>query len=308
MSIPETVNTGNDFVPSLSYFKGFESMDFEGQTLLPFSVVQCGHKIYGLDSSCIEDLKQKFSGFTESVVSDFSTTQVYNTDRKFFLYREHAVDTLKVDFEDNYLIITSLHFTALCDLSFKEPNKLVICDKELEVRSAAVMNYLATFYANYLLMFKDCFFFHSGCVIIDDNAYVLHGPSTSGKSTSCGFASKKGYPVLNDELVVIKVGKDGCYAYSTPLRGEFNVGTQKGYPVKGFFRLIKSEEEKYAHIPKGRAVAEILASIFYSTYYFKNSEGKIFKLVQQLVNQVPCCHLWFRKDFTFLEILKEFTK
>ncbi len=304
MPISQVINTKNDFVPDASYFNGFQLREFFDQEAFPFSIAGCRHDIFGLDQNLRSSLGGIFEGFTDNFEEAFSRTQIFRTDRKYFLHREKAVDTLKVEFEDDFLIITSLHFSALCDMSMKTPNKLILCGNELEVQTAAAMNYLSTYFANYLLLFKGCFFLHSSGIVMDDGAYILYGPSTSGKSTASSFADEKGFPVLNDELVIVRASGGECLAYSAPLRGKYNVRTQKGYPIKGFYRLVKADQDSISPIPKGRAVAEILASTFYSAYYFKNSEGEVFRLVQQLVQQVPCFHLRFRKDFTFLEILK----
>ena len=66
------------------------------------------------------------------------------------------------------------------------------------------LSYLTACIMSFVLLLRGTFSFHASAVGINGKAVILVGDSGSGKSTTAAAFAKLGYPVLSDDLVVLR--------------------------------------------------------------------------------------------------------
>ncbi len=66
------------------------------------------------------------------------------------------------------------------------------------------LSYLTATIVSFALLLRGTFSFHASAVAIDGKAIIAIGDSGAGKSTTAAAFAKMGYPILSDDLVVIR--------------------------------------------------------------------------------------------------------
>jgi hypothetical protein len=82
-------------------------------------------------------------------------------------------------------------------VTFEGPN-WVWADWLVHPTLAAISMFFATWLGRHPI--------HAGAFVVDGGAWAVVGESTAGKSSTLGWLSKAGYPVLTDDLLVIEKG------------------------------------------------------------------------------------------------------
>jgi hypothetical protein len=196
--------------------------------------------------------------------------------------------------------IQAPYFMGTADEAFAKGSLAMFLCPNDNYKELALENYIRWITANLALIKTEGFMLHSSASVIDGSAHVFFGPHGSGKSTAVSFI-RNGFPIADDALLLIqKEGK--FYAAAMPAVHKFkqkieNVGY---FPVKGFYRLIKSDKNKLESLNKTAALAQLIASAPFLKET-KEYEQKLFATAMKTIENVPVFNLYFKKEEHFLE-------
>ncbi|QQR88812.1 MAG: hypothetical protein IPJ88_11295 [Myxococcales bacterium] len=121
---------------------------------------------------------------------------------------------------------------------------------------------------------------HSAGVENDGQAYIFFGPSGAGKSTLCGISEKQGYNILSDELNALLPSRDGWTVCPLPFAGDFGrtIAEDRARPLKGIYRIIQDPDGFLSAMPRGQALATLVAA----SPYVNHDQTILDRLIENL--------------------------
>lgn len=148
---------------------------------------------------------------------------------------------------------------------------------------------------------------HSSSIVVDGKAVLLYGRSGAGKTTSGRLARMEGLETPSDDLNFLGIPVEGpVRLQGFPFSGDFGQRSWKAapsYPLSAILRLEKAEEAGVLANSRASAVAGLA-----SCAAFMNGEpalrDELLEILQRLVSLVPVYTLRFRKDSSFLPLLR----
>lgn len=203
-----------------------------------------------------------------------------------------------ISFLNDRMSIASEEFAGYLDLtSYKA---------EVAINSLWPLESLDNFLRNvhsYLIIRSNGLILHASGVVREGMAYIFFGPSGSGKSTVARLSAP--YPVLSDDMVVIKRTNGTYKVFGTPYWADMqaNKGISGCFEIKGLFKLIKDEEVYLERITQPQAVAEVLS--------VPNVPDKVqvirqlFEMASGLIEHVPCYGMHFLPEPSFWQCIEE---
>lgn len=164
-------------------------------------------------------------------------------------------------------------------------------------------NYFRWLVAN-LIVERGGFVFHSAGVIRDGSGYLFFGHSGSGKSTVSEFSPEA--KLLSDDLVFVFPEGRGYMCSTTPFHGVMpqTLKDRGAYPVKGCFRLRKSDEVRKVITGKAGAFGLLVPSCP-NIISMKRRNELLYPAVRKFLDIVPVYELFFRKDGSFWDVILE---
>ena len=93
-----------------------------------------------------------------------------------------------------------------------QQNQIIIERANAAVNYTIVATWLLGTVMAYLLQYHGYLVLHGSAVLINQRAVIFSGESGAGKSTTASALVKQGYPLLTDDVVVIKTLADGAMA------------------------------------------------------------------------------------------------
>lgn len=154
---------------------------------------------------------------------------------------------------------------------------------------------------SWLLLPRTGFLLHAATVERHGRAYVFTGRSGAGKSTVASLSPAGS--VLTDEISLLR-REDGCWrAYGTPFWGEFRAaGANRSAPIAGIFALVQARENAVRPMPPREVLRALLPNVLFFSSDPPAAE-RLLRIFTELLGQVPCCELRFRRDASFWEAL-----
>ena len=205
----------------------------------------------------------------------------------------------KVSFLNNKIMLSSTDFSGFLDITEKKGQVNIFSKWPLE----SLGNFLRNVYSM-LIIKNGGLVLHASAVVRERKAYIFFGPSGSGKSTIAEL-SKTYYPVLSDDLVVIK-RYNGIYkGFGTPYWGDMktNNGINCSFEIAGFFKLVKSRKVYLKRLSRLHAMTEILSIPRISDD--SQLVGQLLDMTNELVDNVPCYEMHFLPDNSFWRCIDE---
>ncbi len=217
-------------------------------------------------------------------------------DDKLMIHDESSVG---LTFSNGEIRIVEDYLTGSFDLSMNKG--------EVRINPIWFVPSLATFVRNLftlILVLKDNgIALHALGVLRNGEVYVFFGPSGSGKTTVAQLSPE--YVILSDDIVFIKPLGSSYGVFPTPCWGDMQLGDRenRGYPLKGMFKLVK-DREVYV---KPYGLTHGISEIFTVPHIPPNSLPFEDLLVryQRLLKEVPCFEMHFTKDGRFWEAIEE---
>jgi hypothetical protein len=162
-------------------------------------------------------------------------------------------------------------------------------------------NFLRALYA-WLCLERQALLLHAAAVVRDGGAYVFFGNSGSGKTTVAELSSQ--YQVLSDDLTIVARAEGAYWVHGIPFRGaSFDVPLSKvRVPLRGVFRLIKSDRHRANGLRQSQAVAGLLTCLPFVGEHPPNYE-RAMAICLDLVQHVPAKTLHFCRDKGFWKVV-----
>lgn len=146
---------------------------------------------------------------------------------------------------------------------------------------------------------------HAAGAVIDDRAFLLIGEENAGKTTWAGLCHEAGYPVVNDDVVMVRPDTEGRFRlHGVPLRVKgFGVVPQGSWPL---CRLLFS---RHGQDPGLTDVSGLLirARLLANTLHLADRVGedsRVERALEALMRDTAGCTLTFAKDTRFVELLR----
>jgi hypothetical protein len=144
------------------------------------------------------------------------------------------------------------------------------------------------------------FLFHAAGIRREGRVYLFFGPSGSGKTTVAQLSPDM--DVLNDDLVILLPSEAGWLVHATPFSNPTQVpaaGPICG-PLEAMFQLVKSPTVFAERMPRGEALAAIVAGIPVISADPSRS-AQLLERGMHIMQTVPAYELHFRRSTTFWE-------
>ena len=141
--------------------------------------------------------------------------------------------------------------------------------------------------------------FHAAGIVRHGAAVALFGRSGSGKTTAARLS--RGKPVLNDDLVLLRLSDTGWEIWATPF-GRRQVPEVRSAPLGALFRLVQGPEDRLEPMSPGVALGELVAN---SPVINADPDRSLALMArwEEILKSVPVALLKFRKSDTFWEII-----
>ena len=83
---------------------------------------------------------------------------------------------------------------------------------------------------------------HAGAIAVDDRIFCLVGNKGAGKSTTTAAFSRRGYPVLTDDLAALRLTKEGALVHPGLARIRLRPDVVEDFEVEGSLKPIWSKD------------------------------------------------------------------
>ncbi|MFH0878471.1 MAG: hypothetical protein V2A34_02045 [Lentisphaerota bacterium] len=144
---------------------------------------------------------------------------------------------------------------------------------------------------------------HAACVVRDGRAYVFTGKSGAGKTTICRLS--RGSIIANDDCVAIRRVRGRFMAWGMPGK-PFKRWRQQAsgpFPIAGVFKLVQARKTCLEILTPAQALSEMLS--LPSRLPDAKARQQHLDLFAQLVRNVPCFRLRFKKDPSFWNCIEQ---
>ncbi len=214
------------------------------------------------------------------------------------------VDTLDYDSVAATMVFDTKNYSGIIGLSIlrKEPMARVRIIELIET-------FLCNSYLFYFLLNGIGTMLHASAVVEDDKGYIFAGQRQAGKSTAAKLSRPR--TILCDELVLLcKSGDAGRRVYGTPWFGD-SVPVNQGATCKGLFFLDKGTENRVTPLSSMTGVAELVREGVIGSFLSVPAVkaifpyARLFLLLADLLQGVPCRRLQFKKDNLFWSTIYE---
>lgn len=169
------------------------------------------------------------------------------------------------------------------------------------VRHEYALDSLIRILLTMMLLPRRGFLLHAATVVRDGKAYVFAGRSGAGKSTVSRLSPEGS--VLTDEISLIRRCEGTWYAHGTPFWGEFRAaGRNERFPLAGIYGLERAPEDRVEPLTARDTLRALLPCVlFFNSDPEANRE--LLSTLVQLVEEVPCHRLRFRRDAAFWKVM-----
>lgn len=145
---------------------------------------------------------------------------------------------------------------------------------------------------------------HAAGIIVDGRAFVLVGPSRSGKTTWAAAASRAGIPVLSDDVVLLDSTRGRLEALGAPFRDRDYPPPGRGrWPVAAILLPRHGPAAAIAPATVLVAAGRIAGNLLYSAGAWEGAGGA-GNALDAIVRGAPALELTFAPDASFVPLLR----
>ena len=143
---------------------------------------------------------------------------------------------------------------------------------------------------------------HACGVIAGREALVFCGQSGAGKTTTALLWKRyrRGTPVLSDDRIVLRFRSGRAWAHGTPWHGIGRFALPMARPLGAIFFLQQDAATGLERLAPAAAAARLFARGF-SPIWDRPAVERVLDTCEQVVRQVPCYVLRFRRDRTAVD-------
>jgi hypothetical protein len=265
-------------------------------------------RIDGLDDALAAALERRFGPFlgTESTPAPRATVTFLRAGAAGWLespapgehYRLEAV------YGPQRRVIASYNFGLSCAKDEGQGSiwRVGLTEQSREPLERVADNALRVVVAH-LALAEGGFAMHAACVLFEDRAWLLAGPSRSGKTTAVGLARPA--RSLGDDFA-LTVRHDGEWVVpATPFDNAERVdhAAPSGlFPLAGIFRLHQDRTTWLERPAASRAIASLMGCMAFP-WAMPEESGNLLERAGRLVGDGRFAHLHFRKDADLWTVL-----
>jgi hypothetical protein len=146
---------------------------------------------------------------------------------------------------------------------------------------------------------------HAAGLVVEGRAFLLVGPQGAGKSTWAALGEQAGARVLSDDLVLVDTGGPaGPQALGAPFRStHVHAAYRPGrFPLAAVLFPRHGRPPSWERAAPLVARARILANLPFVAEGMER-DARVGRLVESLLDAVPCRELTFDRDPGFVELL-----
>lgn len=139
---------------------------------------------------------------------------------------------------------------------------------------------------------RQAFFLHSCGIKFAGNGFIFAGHSEAGKST-IGKMFKDHGEILCDDRMIIRKWPQGYLIHGTWNHGELPDISPASAPLRAIFFLEKAQEMQIVELTDKKIAVERLLAVLIKPLTTSDWWEKIFNLIEDLVQEIPCYILRF---------------
>lgn len=152
-----------------------------------------------------------------------------------------------------------------------------------------IINYLLKIFIVYTQ--PNSLLLHGSGLDIDGKAFLLLGPTGSGKSTFVSFFDP--INVLNDDQLLISKKRGRFYAKGLNFWGRIKVNSEEFRKVSSIFFIFHGRTNKIIKMDKSMALKCFLMNSLIP-FWDKEKVGESLTLIENLLQKIPIYYLYFR--------------
>jgi hypothetical protein len=146
-----------------------------------------------------------------------------------------------------------------------------------------------------------------GVVDHDGQGVIFCGQSGAGKSTTGRLwqaaGGRRAPVVLSDDRIIVREEQGTLFMYGTPWHGEAALARAARVPCKGLLLLEQARQTRLVPLPGAAAVSRLFACSFVP-FHDAAAVGFTLDFLAALVGQLPCLGLRFRRDGSFVPLVR----
>ncbi|MCG7853642.1 MAG: hypothetical protein MIO92_14075, partial [Methanosarcinaceae archaeon] len=150
-------------------------------------------------------------------------------------------------------------------------------------------------------------YFHSSGLIFQGKGILLMGHSGAGKSTATTLLRDQA-EILCDDRIILRKHEDIFRIYGTWNHGEIPLISARSAPLKAIYFLEKARKNSVSRIENSLDITRELLSFVIKPTISADWWTKTIDLIDEIVNQVPCYVLRFKKNAPLAELLRDSLK
>jgi hypothetical protein len=297
---------GEGFLRYPDLFPGRRSGEPWGGRSLVLEVAGGPYLVAGLSADQIEATRHKFGRLCRDAETGAEITiHVFRAPETDFLDRDTRgwEYTLDRDFSLGAVLIAGMRLMARIDWTPTLTGGLWTSHAGGEEWASVFENFLRVLTA-YRLLEQGGAMLHSAGVTDGTSAWLLLGPSGTGKTTSSRLCLERGARVLSDDLNAV-VLSGGPHLVQLPFTGDLGEGSAgpPSYPLAAVLRLVQGTEDRLRPISPASALAGLVAAAPYVNHDPWRREALLGTL-ERLARSVPAYELVFSLEGGLWELLR----
>jgi len=146
---------------------------------------------------------------------------------------------------------------------------------------------------------------HAAGAVLDGKGYLFYGESGAGKST-LSECNRRATIVSDDLSLLLPAATGGLELIGSPFRGTYDGGEPVvgRFPVIAGFRLVQSDTARVEKVARLRALSELIGNLPFVAEGFVRRPD-LFDRIQRSFEAVPLMHLYFRRDDSYWDAIRE---
>jgi len=261
----------------------------------------------GLESELCDLVDKRWGGFVEgeTIASPALTLRIFEagTELSPQLWSPGEVYKIEGEIVQGRLLVRAHHFVMCREDAGARIWRLGIIRTPHEPPDRIVENAVRYLTAR-LAVEKGGVALHGAGVLRDGRAYVLAGPSRSGKTTAVRLSAPS--VSLGDDFAILLPGEGAWWTAAVPFDNseEAPANPPRGsFPVAGVWRLHHAPRARVEALRPARAVASLMGCAAFP-WAMPDMADQVLEHVGRFIAESTFLHLYFREEPDFWKLLQ----
>jgi len=139
---------------------------------------------------------------------------------------------------------------------------------------------------------------------MDGDGFLFAGHSGAGKSTVMKILKGRS-EILCDDRIIVRKGPAGFKIYGTWCHGEVPDTSANSGPLKAILFLEKSDDDRLVRVKDRKVIRDKLLAFIIKPFVTTEWWEKMFLLIEDIIDEVPCYTMYFTKKGDVDGLLKK---